>query len=538
MSVTHKTDRNSISDVVDSVESTVIDLVSRFPSLAGDLLSVDYVITYGVPTAAVSRTNDKIYINPDFWRKLGRDERKFTLLHELMHIILKHNERLEGRDLSLWNIATDAVINDTISHLIDVPGSFLDSLVTTEKVYELISQHYESVDINDLYRMNEEELYRYLSKLLSKQPEIYITVRTPLDNDLTPDEDKAEKETRYVIPRRIRDLEDRERREKDREDRTHSGGTGEERRKTEDKKREEEGEGTSREEDKTKKKHQEEEGKLGRGKDKDKQEKKTEKHGEKKDEERETRDKDREKTGERREGERKQSDGRKKIMDAFRDKYMIGRYVDPTKKAGTAAGGFSRIIERFSPRTRIDWFSYLQDLIKKTYGIGSVITTWKRPSRRMGDDVPYRTLYRTAPLKSVVLIDVSGSIDDKLLRHFIEETAGAFESLKVDPSTVTLVFWDTAVRNVVTLDDVHKNIKTTGGGGTAIDDALRYAIKEEPDLVIVFTDGIIGTTDETQELADSLAAVARLPIFVYTDAVPKEFKSGKWVLIHYPVSDG
>jgi predicted metal-dependent peptidase len=37
---------------------------------------------------------------------------KFVMAHEFLHVGLRHDERQQGRDPFLWNVACDYAIND------------------------------------------------------------------------------------------------------------------------------------------------------------------------------------------------------------------------------------------------------------------------------------------------------------------------------------------------------------------------------------------------------------------------------------------
>lgn len=65
-----------------------------------------------VPTAAVDGVN--IFINPDFFLSLSRQEQIFLLCHEAEHVMKLHHTRKGGRDHELWNQATDYAINDLL----------------------------------------------------------------------------------------------------------------------------------------------------------------------------------------------------------------------------------------------------------------------------------------------------------------------------------------------------------------------------------------------------------------------------------------
>jgi predicted metal-dependent peptidase len=72
-------------------------------------LSTPFIARSDLPTAATDMR--KVYYNEDFIARLDGDEVMFVVIHEIMHILLKHGLRLKHRDRWLWNIACDHVIN-------------------------------------------------------------------------------------------------------------------------------------------------------------------------------------------------------------------------------------------------------------------------------------------------------------------------------------------------------------------------------------------------------------------------------------------
>ena len=59
---------------------------------------------------------DKIWFNPEFVKSLTDKELDYVLMHEIMHVVLKHSERVDLRDRELFNIAADIVVNSNIMH--------------------------------------------------------------------------------------------------------------------------------------------------------------------------------------------------------------------------------------------------------------------------------------------------------------------------------------------------------------------------------------------------------------------------------------
>jgi predicted metal-dependent peptidase len=62
-----------------------------------------------ISVAAVSESDREIYFNPA--AGLNREETRFVMAHELLHVALRHMGRQQGRDHYLWNVACDFAIN-------------------------------------------------------------------------------------------------------------------------------------------------------------------------------------------------------------------------------------------------------------------------------------------------------------------------------------------------------------------------------------------------------------------------------------------
>ena len=56
----------------------------------------------------------RIYFGPQFLSKLSNSELDFVLMHEIMHVVLRHCLRTGERDSLLFNIACDIVVNSNI----------------------------------------------------------------------------------------------------------------------------------------------------------------------------------------------------------------------------------------------------------------------------------------------------------------------------------------------------------------------------------------------------------------------------------------
>src|SRR5579859_6559010 len=63
-----------------------------------------------ISVSAVDMQMREIYINPR--AQLNKEELRFVMAHELLHVGLRHDVRCGGRDPYLWNVACDYVINN------------------------------------------------------------------------------------------------------------------------------------------------------------------------------------------------------------------------------------------------------------------------------------------------------------------------------------------------------------------------------------------------------------------------------------------
>ncbi|WP_088343944.1 MULTISPECIES: VWA-like domain-containing protein [Rhodomicrobium] len=89
--------------------------IANYPLLAALAAAFDIVedevicARLDIAVAAVCSEERQVYINPKFpWTYEGM---QFVMAHELLHVGLRHEQRRQGRDPFLWNVACDYVIN-------------------------------------------------------------------------------------------------------------------------------------------------------------------------------------------------------------------------------------------------------------------------------------------------------------------------------------------------------------------------------------------------------------------------------------------
>ena len=94
---------------IDSVKNAVL---SKFPLLGVPMSNLKFKEEKRVPTACTD--GQTVYYSPDFMNSLSYDEKTFVVAHEVMHVAFDHIKRSKGKNPELWNIATDAVINQIL----------------------------------------------------------------------------------------------------------------------------------------------------------------------------------------------------------------------------------------------------------------------------------------------------------------------------------------------------------------------------------------------------------------------------------------
>ncbi len=91
------------------------EILRRFPFYGLILLNMPLMLDDGLDTAATD--GKKLYFAPDFLSKLSQEETEFLLLHETLHVVLRHPFRHPSSvdyDPLAWNLACDIVVNSLI----------------------------------------------------------------------------------------------------------------------------------------------------------------------------------------------------------------------------------------------------------------------------------------------------------------------------------------------------------------------------------------------------------------------------------------
>jgi len=187
--------------------------------------------------------------------------------------------------------------------------------------------------------------------------------------------------------------------------------------------------------------------------------------------------------------------------------------------AGNIPGELKRVVQSIV-ETRFDALTYLPYYIGSALG-KVFVSTWLKPSRKAGDDLPGTATYARPTVWCAV--DKSGSIDKGSFGMFLD----VVRKYILQRCDVNVVFWDAQEYDVIplksttTTEELVDKLGVETCGGTVIAPALEKLLKEiktRQDVVVVLTDGDIFDFDkgETKELLSMVARKALIAIFVYT----------------------
>lgn len=166
-------------------------------------------------------------------------------------------------------------------------------------------------------------------------------------------------------------------------------------------------------------------------------------------------------------------------------KQAIQEAAKTAKAQGNLPSHIESLIEEMFKPPKISWKQLLKRFVANSIKSGTK-ASWKRPSRRYGDQQKGRIADRTISL--VVAIDTSGSIDDGMLTEFINEVKAIQSSYK---SIITVLECDAEIQKEYRLNrfqKLDKNVK--GRGGTDFRPVFDHIKKKSIrcDALIFFTD--------------------------------------------------
>lgn len=166
--------------------------------------------------------------------------------------------------------------------------------------------------------------------------------------------------------------------------------------------------------------------------------------------------------------------------------------------AGDGVHSMLRSLMADLPKTRTPWEQVLRTQLARSLSHEPELS-WSRPSRsylaNQGRSGPHHRMPfepGTSPCRAVprlvLVVDVSGSIDDALLQRFAREITAITRRLAAG---VTLVVGDDRVRRVAHFKPSRfklEQLEFKGGGATDFTPLLEEAERHQPDIIVVLTD--------------------------------------------------
>lgn len=119
------------------------------------LMHMKFALDESIETASTDGT--RIYFSPKFMDELSDSELDFVLMHEILHVALRHCIRTGEKDNELFNIACDIVVNSNILY-----SNKMDINTITLKKYG-VSMHL-TPNKDEGYKYTAEEVYNMLIK--------------------------------------------------------------------------------------------------------------------------------------------------------------------------------------------------------------------------------------------------------------------------------------------------------------------------------------------------------------------------------------
>lgn len=138
-------------DVASEIQKLRMTTVRKAPFYGDILVSMSFLEDRSVPTAVTDGVT--VRYNPDFLGGLTIGEQNYIIMHEVMHVLLRHPKRAKNRRADVWNAAADYVVNSILDwdvrpvmRKIGVPfdrpkdGLFaeLDRMQSAESLYDII----------------------------------------------------------------------------------------------------------------------------------------------------------------------------------------------------------------------------------------------------------------------------------------------------------------------------------------------------------------------------------------------------------------
>ena len=426
------------------IEALKRKMLVKYPFFGSVVASIDYKENLGISTAGTD--GKTIYYNPEYLEGLGRDEQTFIFAHEVCHIAFNHILRSEGKDLELWNIATDGVINQFLKKdglklapcVVDMTEAIN---YDAEQLYEKLLQEKQQWQNGQGNSQNQKQSQsdsssRGSSQEQTRKGDSNYQSQSGSNSSQNQDQNVQQNQQNSVGSSDSKQQEEQDSSKRDVGHDTHSLW------------------------EEAVKKHKE-----GQSKSSDKQEK-TKSELEKKQEELEE-------MGEK-DAFKKNCEDRKKQLEEL--KQAIAKQAST---AGTSTNRYIRTIEDIgTAKPLIDWRYALREAIK--YDVD-----WTYKNASIEDGIVVANLEAQPMPETEIVLDTSGSINKALLKNFLRECKNILQNSRLNVGCFDTEFY--GFHEIRTEEDI-ENMTFEGDGETDFDVAVR-AFSGRVENKIIFTDG-------------------------------------------------
>ena len=438
-------------------------MLVKYPFFGSVVASVGYKENKNIQTADTD--GETIYYNPEYLEGLSVEEQTFIFAHEVCHIAFNHILRSEGKNLELWKIATDGVINQFLKR---------DGLKMAPGV----------VDMAEAINYDAEQLYEKL--LQEKQQRQQQSGQGNSQQNHQQSSGGSQGENNQQQPQSQQDNRETQNQQQpqsqqqgnlgsggsqgqEKQSQEQSGGESGEDSQKEDKSKQDVGHDTHSMWEQAVKKHKEQREKTDKkeslldkllGKDKEKTEL------EKKQEELES-------MGEK-DAFKKNLEDKKKQLEELKE--VISKQAS---QAGTSTNRDIRTVNDIgTAKPIIDWRYVLREAIK--YDVD-----WSYKNATLEDGVVSANLEEQPMPETEIVLDTSGSINEVLLKNFLRECKNILQHTKLKVGCFDTEFY--GFHEIRTEEDIEK-MRLEGGGGTNFVVAV-CAFSRRVENKIIFTDG-------------------------------------------------
>lgn len=466
------------------IEALKRKMLVKYPFFGSVVASIDYKENKDIPTAGTD--GETIYYNPEYLEGLSVEEQTFIFAHEVCHIAFNHILRSECKDLELWNIATDGVINQFLKRdglKMALGGVDMADAINydAEQLYEkLLQEKQQSGQGNS---QQNQQGNQQQSSGGSQGGNNQQQPQSQQDNGETQNQESKQQSSdggqsgdnqQQSQSQQQGNSGSGSSQEQKKQSQEQSGGESGENSQKEDKSKQDVGHDTHSMWEQAVKKHKEQQEKTDKkeslldkllGKDKDKKDKeKTEL--EKKQEELES-------MGEK-DAFKKNLEDKKKQLEEL--KKAISKQAS---QAGTSTNRDIRTVNDIgTAKPLIDWRYVLREAIK--YDVD-----WSYKNATLEDGVVSANLEEQPMPETEIVLDTSGSINEVLLKNFLRECKNILQHTKLKVGCFDTEFY--GFHEIRTEEDIEK-MRFEGGGGTDFDAAVG-AFSRRVENKIIFTDG-------------------------------------------------